>query len=113
MLSSCAHRACQQCNFDSKSLGVSVCYECGHVLITSADNVHTYLIDKPSGWTEDDAPASAYLKAVPNCTLSLCILRGGTKERWYSCGNCKSTTIPQDQHVGDVMDDSDLKPVNE
>ena len=50
---------------------------CGHVLFTSVDNVHTYLIDKPNGSTEDDAPASAYLKAVPNCTLTFAYTERG------------------------------------
>ena len=85
LLSACACRICQPRTFDSKSLGVGVCYGCGHVLFTSVGNVHTYLIDKPSGLTEDDAPASAYIKAVPNCTLTFVYTERGnsTKERWY------------------------------
>ena len=106
LLTACARRVCQQRTFDGKSLGVGVCYGCGHMLFTCVDNVHTYLIDKPSGWTEDDAPASAYLTFMYS-------ERSSTKQSWYFCGNCKNTTIPQDQHVGDVMDDSDLKPVED
>ena len=68
LLNACARRICQQRTFDGKSLGIGVCYGCGHVLFTTVDNIHTYLIIKPSGLNEDDAPASAYLKAVPNCT---------------------------------------------
>ena len=115
LLSACAHRACQQRTFDSKSLGVGICYGCGHILFTNVDNVHTFLIEKPSGSTEHDAPASAYLKAVPNCTLTFVYTERGnsTKGRWYSCANCTINSIPQDQHVGDIMDDSDLKPVDD
>ena len=84
LLSACARRICQQRTFDGKSLGVGVCYGCGHVLFTS---IHTFLIDKPNGFTEEDAPANAYLEAVPNCTLSFMYTERGnsTKERWYSC----------------------------
>ena len=110
MLSACARRICQQHTFDGKSLGVGVCYGCGHVLFTSVDNIHTYLIDKPSGLREDD-PASAYLKAVPNCTLTFVYTERGnsTRERWYSCSNCTNSCIPQDQHVGKIMEISVLK----
>ena len=85
LLSACAHRISQQRTFDSKSLGVGVCYGCGHALFTTVDNIHTFLIDKPSGLTDDDAPASAYLKAVPNCTLTFVYTERGnsTKE---TCG---------------------------
>ena len=31
---------------------------------------HTFLVDKPTNMTAAEAPASAYLRAVPNCTLS-------------------------------------------
>ena len=48
---------------EGKPLGVDVCYNCEHVLWTSVDGAHTYM-------TRDDAPAAAYLRAVPNCTLS-------------------------------------------
>ena len=96
LLSACARRISQQRTCDVKSLGVGVCYGCGHVLFTSVDNVHTFLIEKPSGLTDDDAPASAYLKAVPNCALTFVYTERGnsTKERWYSCGNCNNTSIP-------------------
>ena len=47
--------------FDRKSLGVGVCYNCGHVLWSTVDDAHTFLVDKPSNMTREDAPASAYL----------------------------------------------------
>ena len=65
-----ARRIHQQHTFDGKSLGVGVCHGCGRVLF---DNIHTFLIGKLSGLTEDDAPASAYLKAVPNLHIDICL----------------------------------------
>ena len=51
------------------------------------DGSHTFLVDKPSNMTAAEAPASAYLTAVPNCTLSFQYTECGssTKERWYCC----------------------------
>ena len=69
LLRACQSRIKQQRTFDKKSLGVGVCYRCGHVLWTTVDGAHTFLVDKPSNMTSEDAPA-AYLRAVPNCTLS-------------------------------------------
>ena len=39
-----------------------------HVVELCIDGAHTFLVNKPSGMSEDEAPASAYLRAVPNCT---------------------------------------------
>ena len=75
------------------------------------------IVDKPSNITRDDAPASAYLRAVPNCTLTFEYKERGTstKERWYCCSHCKSATVPTEMHVGSVFGDSesDVKPVSE
>ena len=83
-------------------MGVDMC--CLQLLITFTPTLSTI---KPRGMNEDDA----YLKAVPNCTLTFVYSERGnsTKERWYSCGNCTTTCISQDQHVGYVMEDADLK----
>ena len=67
--------------------------------------------------TREEAPASAYLRAVPNCSLSF-VYTGGrskSKERWYCCGYCKSASVPTEMHVGRVFgtDLSDVKPVPE
>ena len=54
----------------------TVCYtiRCGHMLWSCVDGAHTFLVSKPSGISEEEAPASAYLRAVPVwqdlCTLS-------------------------------------------
>ena len=117
LLNACAGRIRQQRTFDLKPLGVDVCYGCGHVLWSNIDGAHTFLVDKPSNMTRDDAPASAYLRAVPNCTLSFEYTERGnsTKERWYCCGHCKTITVPTEQHVGRIFGDivSDVKPVLE
>ena len=68
LLDMCARRISQQRTFDRKPLGLAVCYGCGHLLWSCVDGVHTFLMNKPNGMSEDDAPASAYLQAVPSCT---------------------------------------------
>ena len=108
-LSACHTRIKQQRFFDRKSLGVGVCYNCAHVLWTSVDGAHTFLIDKPRDMTRDDAPAAAYLRAVPNCSLSFEYKPGtSSKGRWFCCGYCRTGTIPIDQHVGKVFGDEHL-----
>ena len=115
LLDACGRRIAQQRTFDKKPLGVAVCYGCGHLLWSCVDGAHTFLVNKPSGKSEDDAPASAYLRTVPNCTASFVYTERGnsTKERWY-CPYCKSTQIPSDQQVGHVLDASlNAKPIDE
>ncbi len=117
LLSACAGRMQQQRTFDKKSLGVGVCYGCGHVLWSNVDGAHTFLANKPSNMSRDDAPASAYLRAVPNCSLSFEYTERGnsTKERWYCCSHCRSGSVPTEQHVGHIFGESvsDVKPVLE
>ena len=86
------------------------------MLWSCVDGAHTFLVSKPSGMSEEEAPASAYLRAVPNCVAGFVYTERGksTKERWYSCGYCKSDQIPPEQHVGNVFDaSSDVKSVCE
>ena len=116
LLDACARRISQQRTFDRKPLGLAVCYGCGHLLWSRVDGGHTFLVDKPSGMSEDEAPASAYLRAVPSCTVGFVYTERGTstKERWYSCPYCRCNTIPSNQHVGCVLDPSlNVKPINE
>ena len=116
LLDACSRRISQQRTFDRKPLSLAVCYGCGHLLWSCVDGAHTFLVDKPSGMSEDDAPASAYLRAVPSCTVGFVYTERGTstKERWYSCAYCKSNTILSNQHVGCVFDPSlNMKPINE
>ena len=63
LLNVCGHRIAQQHTYDRKPLGTGVCYGCGHMLWTTVDGAHTFLVNKPSGISDDDAPASAYLRA--------------------------------------------------
>ena len=108
LLEMCGRRITQQRTFDKKPLGLAVCYGCGHLLWSTVDGGHTFLVDKPSGMSEDEAPASAYLRAVPSCTAGFVYTERGTsnKERWYSCPYCKSSTISSIQHIGCVLDPS-------
>ena len=68
LLDARARRIVQQCTFHHKPLGLAVCYGCGHLLWSCVDGGHTFLVNKPSGMSDDEAPASAYLRAVPSCT---------------------------------------------
>ena len=116
LLDVCSRRIAQQRTFDKKPLGLAVCYGCGHLLWSCVDGAHTFLVNKPSGMSADEAPASAYLRVVPTCTAGFVYTERGasTKERWYSCPYCKSNTIPSNQHVGCVLDpSSNVKPVHE
>ena len=91
-------------------------FGCGYLLESTVDGAHTFLVNKPSGMSEDEAPAGAYLRAVPSCTAGFVYTERGasTKQRWYSCPYCKFTIIPSIQHVGCVLDPSEkLKPVDE
>ena len=116
LLDVCSCRISQQRTFDRKPLGLAVCYGCGHLLWSTVDGAHTFLVDKPSSMSESDAPASAYLRAVSSCTAGFVYTERGTstKERWYSCAYCKSNSIPLNQHVGCVLDPGlNVKPVDE
>ena len=81
LLNVCARRIAQQRTFDKKPLGIAVCYGCGHLLWSCVDGAHTFLVNKPSGMTEADAPASAYLRAMPNCTASFVYTERGTSTK--------------------------------
>ena len=81
LLDMCAHRISQQRTIDRKPLGLAVCYGCGHLLWSSVNGAHTFLVDKPSGMSEDEAPASAYLRAVPSCTAGFVYTERGTSTK--------------------------------
>ena len=69
--------------YDKKPLCVAVCYRCGHMLWSCVDGAHTFFVSKPSGMSEEEAPASAYLRAVP-VWQDLCTLRGVSQPRTLS-----------------------------
>ena len=81
-------------------------------LLSCVDGAHTFLVSKPSGMSEQEAPASAYLRAVPVCQ-DLCTPRGVSQPR--SDGTpVVIDQIPPEQHVGNVFDaSSDVKSVGE
>ena len=115
LLNAYTRRITQQRTFDRKPLGhgVAVCYGCGHLLWSCVDGAHTFLVNKPSGMTEDTAPASAYLRAVPSCTAGFVYTERGnsTKERWCCCPFCKSKQVPSDQHVDTAPASANLRAV--
>ena len=51
--------------FDSTPLGKAVCWKCGRILCANVGTSRTYLALPPKGMTEAEAPASAYLRALP------------------------------------------------
>ena len=83
------------------------------MLWTSVDKAHAFLVDKPSHMTREDAPASAYLRAVPNCSHPLCIKV--VILLWYCYSHCKSASVPAMMNVENVFGEgeSDIKPVPE
>ena len=87
--------------FDSTPLGKAVCWKCGRVLCANVGTSRTYLVLPPKGMTESEAPASAYLRALPyNNGLTFVHDNG----KWYCCPTCKrGKAIPTEQHVGDVL----------
>ena len=102
----CTRRVVQQRRFDARPLAEAICWQCGKVLWSKPDSNHTCLMNPPHGLSEDDAPASAYLRAVPDCNLTFVTPgREDTFEsdRWYCCSYCHTHQIPLEFHVGDVF----------
>ena len=117
-LRQCTRRVVQQRRFDARPLGEAICWQCGKVLWSRLDSNHTCLVRPPYSLSEDDAPASAYLRAVPDCNLTF--VKPGREDtfesdRWYCCSYCHTHQIPLEFHVGDVFtsDPTDLKTVVE
>ena len=112
LLGVCSSRISQQRRFDSKLLGIGVCHGCGHVLWTNIDVAHTFLVDAPPNCSKCDAPAAAYLWAVPNCSLDFVYTERGhsSKRRWYSRSSCRSNTVPTDQHIGNIFTQGPATP---
>ena len=103
---------------DARPLGEAICWQCGKVLWSKPHSTHTCLVHPPHGLSGDDAPASVYLRAVPDCNLTF--IKPGREnafesDRWYCCSYCHTHQIHLEFHVGDVFssDPTDLKPVVE
>ena len=91
----------KECKFDSTPLGKTICWKCGRILYSNIGSSCTYLVLPPKGMTEAEAPASAYLHALPyDNGLTFVHIKG----KRYSCPTCKrGKIIPTEQHVGDVL----------
>ena len=105
----------QQVRFDSKPLGVAMCYCCGSILWSKVDgSCHTNLVDIDI--SEENIPALAYKRAMlQDNTGDLPYVH--TNGKLYSCSNCKVFESPEDLpivfHVGKVTDDNSTLPVTE
>ena len=105
----------QQVRFDSKPLGVAMCYCCGSILWSRVDGSHTNLVD--ISVSEENIPAFAYKRAMlQNNTGDLPYVH--TNGKLYTCGSCKAFESPEDLpivfHVGKVTDDNSASlPVTE
>ena len=74
----------QQVRFDSKPLGIGMCYCCGAILWSKVDNSHTTLVDVAID--EEDVPALAYRRAMlQSKTGDLTYVHSNGK--YYACGN--------------------------
>ena len=106
----------QQIRFDSKPLGIGMCYCCGSVLWSRVDNCHTNLVNLDI--EEKNIPARAYLKVMSHYNDRKIILQYRHKSgKLFACTVCKSFKSPSEfnseMHVGKVKVDGDVLPVHE
>ena len=106
----------QQIRFDSKPLGIGMCYCCGSVLWSRVDNCHTNLVNLDI--EEKNIPARAYLKVMSHNNDRKIILQYRHKSgKLFACTVCKSFKSPSEfnseMHVGKVKVDGDVLPVHE
>ena len=105
----------QQVRFDSKPLGVAMCYCCGSILWSRVDGSHTNLVDIDV--SEENIPAFAYKRAMLQNNTGDLSYYVHTNGKLYSCGSCKAFESPEDLpiafHVGKVTDDNSTLPVTE
>ena len=86
----------QQVRFDSKPLGIAMCYCCGSILWSRVDNSHTSLFD--IAISEEDIPALAYRRAmIHSKTGDLTYVH--TNGKFYACSNCKSFESPDELSI--------------
>ena len=104
----------QQVRFDSKPLGICMCYCCGSILWSRIDNCHTNLV--AIDIKKKDITAVAYQKVLINNTEALLQYR---HKSWklYACTMCKSFKSPSelniDFYVGKIKgDDNKILPVH-
>ena len=75
-------RCAQQREFDTQPLVDGICYNCGKVLL---NNTSSAQIPPPNGMDTDNAPASAYLRAVLNCSVHFVVNNDSDVEKWFCC----------------------------
>ena len=61
--------------------------------------MHTFLVSKPSGMSEEEAPASAYLRAVPNCVAGFVYTERGKSTKDTVNSTCIAITAHKHTHT--------------
>jgi len=110
MLNRCKKFIGQQIIFDSKPLGIGMCYCCGSILWSRVDNSHTNLVTV--NIVEKNIRAVAYQKAMRHINESVLEYRHKSG-KLYACTVCKSFKSPSDLtsnfHVGKVKINDQLQ----
>ena len=105
----------QQIRFNSKPLGIGMCYCCGNILWSRVDNCHTYLVAIKI--EERNIPASAYQKVMCHEDKSILLDYQHKSGKLYACTVCKSLKSPSELtselHVGKVKMDCKNLPVDQ
>ena len=106
----------QQVRFDSKPLGIGMCYCCGSILWSRVDNSHTSLVTVDI--EEENIPALAYQKVMCHNNNKESVLQYRHKSgKLYACTVCKSFKSPSEftseLHVGKIKTDGLILPVHE
>ena len=103
-----------QIRFDSKPLGIAMCYCCGSILWSRVDNCHTNLVDIHI--EEKNIPALAYQKVMSKRNKTVLDYRYKSG-KLFACTVCKSFKSPSelstDFHVGKVKINDNILPVDQ
>ena len=103
----------QQIRFDSKPLGIGMCYCCGSILWSRVDNCHTNLVNV--NIEEKNIPAVVYQKLMIHSNTTVLEYRHKSG-KLYACTVCKSfkspSELPCEFHVGKVKIDGQVLPVD-
>ena len=103
----------QQIRFDSKPLGVGMCYCCVSILWSRVDNCHTNLVNV--NIEEKNIPAVVYQKVMSHSNKTVLEYRHKSG-KLYACTVCKSfkspSELPCEFYVGKVKIDGQVLPVD-
>ena len=103
----------QQIRFDSKPLGIGMCYCCGSILWSRVDNCHTNLVNV--NIEKKNIPALVYQKLMSHSNMTVLEYRHKSG-KLYACTVCKSfrspSELPCEFHVGKVKIDGQVLPVD-